>query len=66
MFLERQANKEKEGVKEAHKANQQNHPFYSGGGKYLYQIYYNIDNISGSLNTIRSLEYVFFSKIKIS
>lgn len=49
MFLERQANKEKEGVKEAHKANQQNHPFYSGGGKYLYQIYYNIDNISGSL-----------------
>lgn len=31
MFLERQANKEKAGVKEAHKANQQNHPFYSGG-----------------------------------
>ncbi|XP_068621858.1 myb-like protein AA isoform X2 [Battus philenor] len=30
VFLERQANKEKEGVKEAHKANQQNHPFYSG------------------------------------
>lgn len=29
VFLERQANKEKEGVKEAHKANQQNHPFYS-------------------------------------
>ncbi|XP_014365328.2 ATP-dependent helicase BRM [Papilio machaon] len=33
VFLERQANKEKEGVKEAHKANQQNHPFYSGGVK---------------------------------
>ncbi|XP_045457993.1 uncharacterized protein LOC123668273 [Melitaea cinxia] len=31
VFLERQANKEKEGIKEAHKANQQNHPFYSGG-----------------------------------
>ncbi|XP_061381542.1 uncharacterized protein LOC116776445 isoform X2 [Danaus plexippus] len=31
VFLERQASKEKEGVKEAHKANQQNHPFYSGG-----------------------------------
>ncbi|XP_041971067.1 protein PAT1 homolog 1 [Aricia agestis] len=31
VFLERQANKAKEGVKEAHKANQQNHPFYSGG-----------------------------------
>ncbi|XP_049883710.1 putative uncharacterized protein DDB_G0271606 isoform X2 [Pectinophora gossypiella] len=30
VFLERQASKEKEGVKEAHKANQQNHPFYSG------------------------------------
>ncbi|XP_023940537.1 putative uncharacterized protein DDB_G0287457 isoform X2 [Bicyclus anynana] len=30
VFLERQANKEKEGIKEAHKANQQNHPFYSG------------------------------------
>ncbi|KAI5640108.1 hypothetical protein NE865_07522 [Phthorimaea operculella] len=29
VFLERQANKEKEGIKEAHKANQQNHPFYS-------------------------------------
>ncbi|KAF9413432.1 hypothetical protein HW555_008324 [Spodoptera exigua] len=25
--------KEKEGIKEAHKANQQNHPFYSGGVK---------------------------------
>lgn len=33
VFLERQASKEKEGVKEAHKANQQNHPFYSGGVK---------------------------------
>ncbi|CAK1546504.1 unnamed protein product [Leptosia nina] len=33
VFLERQANKEKAGVKEAHKANQQNHPFYSGGVK---------------------------------
>ncbi|XP_045770155.1 putative uncharacterized protein DDB_G0287457 isoform X1 [Maniola jurtina] len=33
VFLERQANKEKEGIKEAHKANQQNHPFYSGGVK---------------------------------
>ncbi|XP_053622036.1 uncharacterized protein Patr-1 [Plodia interpunctella] len=33
VFLERQARKEKEGVKEAHKANQQNHPFYSGGVK---------------------------------
>ncbi|XP_026483484.1 uncharacterized protein Patr-1 [Vanessa tameamea] len=33
VFLERQANKEKEGVKEAHKANQQNHPFYSGAVK---------------------------------
>lgn len=31
VFLERQANKEKES--EAHKANQQNHPFYSGGVK---------------------------------
>ncbi|XP_061727974.1 protein PAT1 homolog 1 [Cydia pomonella] len=33
VFLERQSQKEKEGVKEAHKANQQNHPFYSGGVK---------------------------------
>ncbi|CAG9794558.1 unnamed protein product [Diatraea saccharalis] len=33
VFLERQASKEKEGLKEAHKANQQNHPFYSGGVK---------------------------------
>ncbi|KAJ0182969.1 hypothetical protein K1T71_000945 [Dendrolimus kikuchii] len=33
VFLERQASKEKEGVKEAHKANQQNHPFYSGAVK---------------------------------
>ncbi|CAG4967564.1 unnamed protein product [Colias eurytheme] len=33
VFLERQANKEKAGIKEAHKANQQNHPFYSGGVK---------------------------------
>ncbi|XP_050665002.1 uncharacterized protein LOC126965435 [Leptidea sinapis] len=33
VFLERQQNKAKEGVKEAHKANQQNHPFYSGGVK---------------------------------
>ncbi|XP_075988572.1 protein associated with topo II related - 1 isoform X2 [Anticarsia gemmatalis] len=33
VFLERQASKEKEGIKEAHKANQQNHPFYSGGVK---------------------------------
>ncbi|KPI96264.1 Protein PAT1-like 1 [Papilio xuthus] len=33
VFLERQSNKEKEGIKEAHKANQQNHPFYSGGVK---------------------------------
>ncbi|CAH2241907.1 jg12040 [Pararge aegeria aegeria] len=33
VFLERQANKEKAGVKEAHKANQQNHPFYSGAVK---------------------------------
>ncbi|KAG6454589.1 uncharacterized protein LOC115446370 [Manduca sexta] len=33
VFLERQARKEKEGVKEAHKANQQNHPFYSGAVK---------------------------------
>ncbi|GBP57022.1 Protein PAT1 homolog 1 [Eumeta japonica] len=29
VFLERQSKKEKEGVKEAHKANQQNHPFYN-------------------------------------
>ncbi|KAM3955583.1 LOW QUALITY PROTEIN: uncharacterized protein ACR2FA_010491 [Aphomia sociella] len=33
VFLERQMSKEKENVKEAHKANQQNHPFYSGGVK---------------------------------
>ncbi|VVC96602.1 unnamed protein product [Leptidea sinapis] len=33
VFLERQQNKAKEGVKEAHKANQQNHPFYSGGSR---------------------------------
>ncbi|CAF4886970.1 unnamed protein product [Pieris macdunnoughi] len=33
VFLERKANKEKAGIKEAHKANQQNHPFYSGGVK---------------------------------
>ncbi|CAG4948915.1 unnamed protein product [Parnassius apollo] len=37
VFLERQANKEKEGVKEAHKANQQNHPFYSGAVKHEQQ-----------------------------
>ncbi|KAL0858872.1 hypothetical protein ABMA27_011317 [Loxostege sticticalis] len=37
VFLERQASKEKEGVKEAHKANQQNHPFYSGGNNSVKQ-----------------------------
>ncbi|CAH2056121.1 unnamed protein product, partial [Iphiclides podalirius] len=37
VFLERQANKEKEGIKEAHKANQQNHPFYSGAVKHEQQ-----------------------------
>ncbi|XP_028172658.1 putative uncharacterized protein DDB_G0286901 [Ostrinia furnacalis] len=37
VFLERQASKEKDSVKEAHKANQQNHPFYSGGSNSVKQ-----------------------------